>query len=121
MKRPKTVMSLGAAFILLAAFVVLPGILLADASDCINACADQWAEDKANCDEVLADRLTELAADAEQCAEDNPNDPLAYAACLMSVNVQVENARREHVNCMSMANTQAYDCYRDCQVSADAP
>ena len=106
------------------AFVAVLGMSVAAAdpfTDCVNACADQYAEDKAACDQALADTLAQLDADSDQCFVDYANDPFGLFNCLRIIERQRQIAANDHNDCMSAANTAGWNCYRDCQSSPSAP
>ncbi len=112
--RPAAVIKiLGAALLIIMGTALVTPVALADEQDCINACADQWAQDKAECDQQLADRMAELDQEAQDCLENNSN-PIDAALCLREVNIKRYRAKADYQRCISMANTMAYDCYRHC-------
>ena len=98
-----------------------PVVLAGPFEDCVQQCIDQWEADKQACEDQLNQRLAELDQEAQACLDDNAGDPLAAALCLREVNIKRANAQRDYQKCLNLANTVAYNCYRDCQVSPGNP
>lgn len=117
-----TAMKLMGAVLALALVATLSTpIALADFQECVDACVEQWEADQLACEEALAERLAELDLEAQQCIEDNQGDLIATGLCLRDVNIKRAVANREYRDCISTANTVAYNCYRACQQSPAAP
>jgi hypothetical protein len=111
---------------LAAALVVSVGtpVARADAnSDCVEQCIDQWEQDKLACEEQLAQTLADLDQQAAECVEQypDPDQLIQLGQCLQTVNILRAQAARDYRECISLANTVAYNCYRDCQQSPSAP
>ncbi len=87
---------------------------------CIEQCIIQFDADKQACDQALSQRLAELDAEAQACLDNNPTDPIAAGLCLRNVNIKRYRARAEWRDCISLANTVAYNCYRGCQSPSDS-
>ena len=108
---------MGVTLAALLALALAPQFTVAETfEECVDACIDQWEADKADCDQQLAQRLAELDAEAEECLTSNP-DPVSAGLCVREVNIKRANANSDYRRCISVANTVAYNCYRDCQVS----
>lgn len=116
----KKLMGAALAAMLLIGFA-MPVVLAGPFEDCVQQCIDQWEADKQACDDQLATRLAELDQEAQQCLSDNAGDPIATGLCLREVNIKRANAQSDYQKCISLANTVAYNCYRDCQMTASQP
>lgn len=120
--RPAAVLKmLCAALVLVAAAMITVPVVHADFAECVQACVDQFDADKAACDSQLEATLAQLDQEADDCLTNNPSDPIAAGLCLRSVNIKRYQAQSEHRRCISVANTVAYNCYRDCASSQSAP
>lgn len=121
--RPAAVLRLLSAALVVVFVVALTApVAQADGfADCVQACIDQFDIDRAECDQDLASRLAELDQDAQDCVTNNPTDPVAAQLCLRDVNIQRYRAQSDHRRCISIANTVAYNCYRDCDSSSNQP
>jgi hypothetical protein len=86
----------------------------------VQACADQWVADKQACQDALDARLAQLDQEAADCITNNPN-PLDAALCIRNVNIKRFAARRDYQQCVNVANTVAYNCYRNCTPTDSAP
>lgn len=94
----------------------------AGASDCVQACADQWFADKAACAERLNATLTAIAAAEEQCISAcAPTNFLCQAQCVRAGNIKRGVANNEYRRCVNRANTTAWNCYRACEISKGRP
>ncbi|MBP7146679.1 MAG: hypothetical protein KBD01_03975 [Acidobacteria bacterium] len=117
--RPAAVVKwMGIAIGLVLVSMLAPPLAMAQ-QDCIDACIEQWDIDKAACDQALADRMAQLDAEAQACYD--LVDPILVGKCIRTVNIKRYVAKREWQDCMNMANTVAYNCYRNCQQSESNP
>jgi len=120
--RPAAVLKvLCAALVLVAAAAISVPVAHADFAECVQACIDQFDQDKAECDAQLDASLAQLDQEADDCLTNNPTDPIAAGLCVREVNIKRYRAQADHKRCISTANTVAYNCYRNCQNSPSAP
>lgn len=120
--RPAALKLMGVALAAVLAVAFAMPVASAETFDeCVQACIDQWEADRAACDEALAQALAERDEQAAQCFEDFANDPIGLGLCLRDVNIGRANDQRDYNRCISIANTTAYNCYRDCTVSPGQP
>ena len=117
--RPAAVMKLLSVALVVVLAAAFAPAAKADVADCIQACVDQFDADRLACDDELAVRLADLDQQAAECLE-IPN-PIEAGLCMRDVNIARYNAMADHRRCVSIANTVAYNCYRDCQSSPSAP
>lgn len=110
---------MGAAVALVCGIALTAPVALAQDPACVQACADQWAVDKAACQTALDNRLAELDTEAAACLT-NP-DPIQAGICVRNVNIKRFAARRTYQQCVSQANTTAFNCYRACAPSGTRP
>jgi hypothetical protein len=94
----------------------------AGSQDCIQACADQYLEDRSDCLEQLNTRLAQIEAETQACIEGcAPANFFCQAQCVRSSNFKRYNANSEYRQCLNRANTVAWNCYRGCQGSRFRP
>ncbi|UCF69061.1 MAG: hypothetical protein JSV80_07195 [Acidobacteriota bacterium] len=93
---------------------------LAQIGPCEQACIDQWEIDVANCEDQLASALADIQAELDDCLA-NATNIIEQGLCIRTSNIQRANAEADFNACLSLANTIAYNCIRDCQMSPSAP
>ncbi len=108
-----------AALVAVCALLAAPAAQADGFSDCVQACIDQFDEDKQECDVQLAEELAALDQQALDCY--GLGDPISVQLCLRDINIKRYQAQSSHRRCISFANTAAYNCYRECQQSAAQP
>ncbi|MFN7965889.1 MAG: hypothetical protein U0V87_09420 [Acidobacteriota bacterium] len=120
--RPAAVLkTMGAALALGIGLFMAAPVAHADAyTDCVQACADQWVVDKQACQDQLDAALAQIATEEADCIS-NATNPIAQGLCVRNANIKRFNARRDYQNCISRANTTAYNCSRNCQPSDSRP
>jgi hypothetical protein len=120
--RPAAVLkAMGAALVLAVGLFVTAPVAIADPyTDCVQACADQWVLDKQACQETLDATLATIANDEATCIA-NATNVIQQGLCVRNANIRRFTARRDYQNCISLANTVAYNCVRNCEQSDSRP
>lgn len=108
----------GAALLLMVVVALGTSVATADFQQCVQACADQWAADKQACADALQAALANIAAQEEACINAcAPTNFLCQANCVRQGNIRRYNANSDYRRCVNVANTVAWNCYRNCQQS----
>ncbi|UCF69060.1 MAG: hypothetical protein JSV80_07190 [Acidobacteriota bacterium] len=87
---------------------------------CEQACIDQWEQDAAECEQQLEADLSQIDQQLQDCLA-GAGGIVEQVLCLRQANVGRALARQKFERCISVANTIAYNCLRDCQMSPSAP
>lgn len=121
--RPAAVLkllSIACALALVVAFSA-PAAYAEPDPECVAECIEQYDEDRAACEDALEQRLMELDQEAQECYEQH-SDIVQLGLCLREVNIKRYRAQSDYRRCISIANTTAWNCYRNCPpASPSAP
>lgn len=105
----------------LAALLMLAGSYAAvAATECEDACLEQFQADRKACEDAYQARLAQLDGLEAQC-RNSAKDPISIARCIHKVNVKRRAAANDLRKCYNRANTKAFACLRACNATESRP
>lgn len=84
---------------------------------CEQDCQDRFDSDVQACEDALAEKLANLAADQADCVAQAPSSPNGAKGCFTSVNKRRRNAQKQYSQCLRRADTKLRNCLRQCDAS----
>ncbi len=84
---------------------------------CEQDCEDKFDADVQECDDELATKLANLAADEADCIAQAPTSNNGAKGCFNSVNKRRRNAQKQHSQCLRRADTKLRVCLDECSAS----